>query len=122
MRQWIIVIAALVGACSDSTDDVIPDDGPVGVDAAVDAGVDADVCAPVVDQMLGICNSPPVFQCTVELILFSGQSAAQVFSPTRSGRVDRLRLRMANLAASTNPVQVSIIDLGGDPQIGRAHV
>jgi hypothetical protein len=69
----------------------------------------------VIDQQLGACTSPPIAQCTDAFILFNGQSAAQVFMPSNTGTVVHIRLRMNNPAANTNPVQVSIIDLQGDP-------
>ncbi|HWU86014.1 MAG TPA: hypothetical protein VN253_02015 [Kofleriaceae bacterium] len=107
-------LALLTAACGSVKD--APDALPANGDARpIDAGPDAKVCAQVIDQQLGICSAPPIAQCSDAFILFNGQSAAQVFTPTMSGSVAHIRLRMSNGAANTNPVQVSIIDLQGNP-------
>ena len=107
-----LLCVSLIAACGS----VKPQDGPIDAPGgATDAPSDAKVCQQAIDQQLAVCASPPIAQCTDAFILFNGQSAAQVFTPTSTGAVSHLRLRMSNPAANTNPVQVSIIDLLGNP-------
>jgi hypothetical protein len=123
----LLVLAALTAACGNVIARQNGDastgasDGPV-IDGSVtdggsvpDAPPDAKVCSAAIDQQLVACASPPIAQCTDAFILFNGQSAAQTFAPSNTGTVGRLRLRMSNPAANTNPVQVSLVDLQNDP-------
>jgi len=67
-----------------------------------------------IDQELGACQSPPVTQCATAFLQSNGQSAAQFFSPSRSGCLTTVRLRMAN--PTPHIVRVLIVSAGHDSQ------
>ena len=106
------VVALALLACGNVIDKSANIDAPGAT--ADGPNADAKVCAEAIDQRLDLRQSPPITNCVEAFIFFNGQSAAQVFTPSATGTVDYLRLRMNNPAANTNPVQVSIIDLGGN--------
>jgi len=121
----LVPFACLVAACGNvitaqrdaSSDPTDPSSNPANArDAAIaDALPDGKVCQQAIDQQLTACTSPPIAQCAVTFIMFTGQSAAQAFKPSSTGSVSHIRLRMNNPAAATNPIQVSIVDFSGDP-------
>lgn len=107
----LLVPVTLVAACGSVAANQIDASNGVKDGPTADAAPDARTCPEAIDQQLAVCTSPPIAQCSDALILFNGQSGAQTFTPSNTGTIAHLRLRMDNQAAATNPVQVSIIDL-----------
>ncbi len=69
---------------------------------------------PALDQALGACQSPPVTQCTTAFILTNGQSAAQSFTPSMTGKLTKIRLRISNPLYATNTLRLTLVDGGGN--------
>jgi hypothetical protein len=93
-------------------------DGSGSASASSAGGAGGGTCIPdsgSPDQGLVACQSPPVTQCAPAFILWSGQSGAQSFTPSLSGKLTKVRLRVSNPAYLTNILQVSIVKGGASP-------
>src|SRR5262245_28058932 len=72
-------------------------------------------CTPgstALDQSLGMCQSPPIKQCAPAFILWNGQSGAQSFTPSVTGKLSKVRLRVSNPGFATSALRVNIVKGG----------